>query len=430
MLKAKTSAAVLTNPFHACILENGTFYFGEAQTMTEGFEKPSVQEILDRIDRLYRELNKQGKQWDAALLFDRTNHFYLTGTMQDGVFVLKNDGSYAYFVKRSYERAKTEALISNVYPMSSYRDLQSFIGGGNIFIETEIVTFAMLERLKKYISVNAVYAADRAVMSVRSVKSPYELERIREAGKLHARLLDEVVPTLLTDGMSEADFYAELYAEMVKLGHHGISRFAMFQTEVVVGQIGFGENSLYPTCFNGPGGMKGAHPAAPAIGDRRRTLTKGDLVFVDIGFGLNGYHTDRTQVYSFGANPSDEVERAHRACMRVQRETADMLKTGAVPSQIYETVMGSLDKAFLENFMGFGDRRVSFLGHGLGLQIDEYPVIAKGFNEPLPENTVIALEPKKGIAGVGMVGVEDTYIVTASGGVCVTDGEKDIMRVK
>ena len=97
-----------------------------------------------------------------------------------------------------------------------------------------------------------------------------------------------------------------------------------------------------------------------------------------------------------------------------------MLKPGAVPSEIYNCVMNDLSVDFLENFMGFGNRTVKFLGHGIGLTIDELPVIAQGFDEPIQEGMVFALEPKKGIKDIGMVGIENTFIVTTEGGKCIT----------
>jgi Xaa-Pro aminopeptidase len=106
-----------------------------------------------------------------------------------------------------------------------------------------------------------------------------------------------------------------------------------------------------------------------------------------------------------------------------------MLKPGAIPADIYNTVMGGISEEFKTNFMGYGTRQVKFLGHGVGLHIDETPVIANGFKEPLQENMVIALEPKKGMTGIGMVGVEDTYIVTPQGGRCITGGGCDIIVI-
>lgn len=97
----------------------------------------------------------------------------------------------------------------------------------------------------------------------------------------------------------------------------------------------------------------------------------------------------------FGGKPSDEVQKIHRQCVEIQKKTAALLKPGNIPSEIYSSIIGGLDSSFLENFMGFGDRVARFLGHGVGLHVDELPVIAKGFDNPIKENMVFAIEPKK-----------------------------------
>jgi Xaa-Pro aminopeptidase len=203
----------------------------------------------------------------------------------------------------------------------------------------------------------------------------------------------------------------------------------MVNVDIVVGQIGFGENSIYPTSFDGPGGCVGICPAAPVLGSRERTLQKGDLVFADIGCSIDGYSTDKTMTYMFGRPLPDEVMAVHRRCVELERRLASLLKPGAIPSKIYATIMESLDTEFLKNFMGFGNRRANFLGHGVGLQIDEPPVIAEGFDEPLAGRMVLALEPKKGVPGVGLVGSENTYIVTPEGGRSLTGNNPGLILV-
>ena len=163
---------------------------------------------------------------------------------------------------------------------------------------------------------------------------------------------------------------------------------------MVLGQIGFGESSLYPTNFDGPGGCLGVAPGAPVLGSSDRTLKAGDLVFLDCACGVQGYHTDKTMTYIFRRSLPEEAIDAHRLCVEIQDEAAALLRAGTRPSEVYETVIGGLEPAFLKNFMGFGDRRVPFLGHGVGLTVDEVPVIARGFDEPLEEGMVIALEPR------------------------------------
>ncbi len=391
---------------------------------------PVKKEHEKRIRAFVHALTAHDPGFGTALITGRVNQYYLTGTMQDGLLVLKRNGGAYYFVRKSVERAKEECPLDIVHPMSSYRELGQIISPefGDTYIEMEIVPVAMLERWKKYFLMSAIHPLDRVILSQRAVKSPYELSLITRSGEQHRRLLEEAVPSLLKEGMSEAQFHGALFDAMMNLGYHGISRFSMFQTEIVTGQLGFGENSVYPTSFDGPGGMKGMGPAAPAIGSQERKLKKGDLVFVDVGFGMDGYHSDKTQVYSFGVRPDPDIVKIHRACIDVQKRCAELLVAGAIPSEIYSKIMDNLPKNLSEGFMGLG-QRVNFLGHGIGLHINELPVIAKGFDEPLKENMVVALEPKCGIPGVGTVGVEDSYIVRTGHSECVTGGGRDIITV-
>ncbi len=392
----------------------------------------TAKELENRAKRLCAIATDKYPDWDTIIILGRVNQYYFTGTMQDGILIIKNRGKLMYFARRSYDRAKIESPIPDcIYPMEKYSDAAEVCGKlfGNTLIETDIATIEVLDRLRGQFDIGTIYPIKKILSEVRAIKSLYELDAIREAGKRHKYLLEEVVPGILREGMSEVELSAELFGKMLKLGHQGVSRFNSYQTEMIIGQIAFGTNSLFPTNFDGPGGMKGLSPAVPLFGSRDTLLKKGDLVFIDIGFCIEGYHSDKTQVYMFGAKPSHEVEKIHRRCVEIQKKTASLLKPGNIPSEIYSNIMGCLDSSFLENFMGFGDRRVRFLGHGVGLHVDELPVIAKGFDNPIKENMVFALEPKKGLPQVGMVGGEDTYIVTSDGSECITGGEKDIITV-
>ena len=392
---------------------------------------PTKQEILGRIGKLYNEMQKYN-DWDFVFITDKINQYYFTGTIQDGLFVLKNDGSYYYFVRKSFERAKNECIIKeNLYPMVSYRDAANITGKNinKIYIETENTTYAALERMGKYYDISKIASLDKIMKNIRAVKSSYELSWMEESGRHHKILFEEIIPSILFEGMSEIELTAEIYKRMLNLGYHGVTRFGMFQNESIVGQLGFGVNSIYPANFDGPGGMLGMCPAVPIIGDRNRLLKKGDLIFIDIGYGINGYHSDRTQVYMFKQNPPDYAVNFHKKCMEIQKETAELLKPGNIPSEIYNKITSKLDADFLSGFMGVGNERVKFLGHGVGLQVDEYPVIANKFDDPLIENMTVAVEPKRSIENFGIVGVEDTYIVTKNGGRCITGGEKEIIVV-
>jgi len=362
--------------------------------------------------------------WELAAFLGRVNQYYLTSTMQDGLLLVPRDGDAVFWVRRSLERACAESLFPDMRPMRSFRDaaqgMKPARGRRTIHIEADLVPYGLVERFRKHFPCDELGSLEPVIGRVRSVKSPYELEIIERAGAIHRRAMEDKVPGLLREGMSEAEFACDLYRLMVSEGHEGTVRFAMFNVDIAVGQLGFGENSLYPTSFNGPGGCRGVGPAAPVLGSRDRRLRVGDLVFVDLGCSVEGYATDKTMIYAFGRPLPREASASHARCVEIQGRIAASLKPGAIPSTIYSTVMESLDPGFLEHFMGFGSRRAEFLGHGVGLQIDEPPVIAEGFDEPLIEGMVLAVEPKRGVPGVGMVGTENTYLVTAEGGRSLT----------
>ncbi|MBP7937238.1 MAG: aminopeptidase P family protein [Phycisphaerae bacterium] len=377
-------------------------------------------------------MDAENPSWELAAIFGRVSQYYFTGTMQDGVLLIPRNVEAVFWVRRSYERACTESLFPDMRPMKGFRDAVPAVPGARatIHVDTELVPVGLLARFRKYFPCRETVSLDRQLARLRAVKSPYELAVMERAGAAHGRILEEEVPSLLRKGVSEAEFACDLFSLMVREGHQGVVRFGMFGVDIAVGQLGFGENSIYPTNFDGPGGCLGMGPAAPILGSRDRRLCAGDLVFADIGFAVDGYHTDKTMVYMFDRPPPDEVIAVHRRCVEVQHQLASLIKPGAIPSDIYTTVMNSLDPEFLQNFMGFGDRRANFLGHGVGLQIDDLPVIAEGFDEPLAESMVLALEPKKGIAGVGMVGIEDTFIVTPRGGKSITGTHPGLILVK
>lgn len=387
--------------------------------------------VSERIEKLLSVVRAADNDFDTILIVDKVNQYYFTGTMQDAILVIRSDGSYGYYVRRSYQRALAESKLGNIHPMNSYRDLLKYLPAdlGNVLLEASIMPLAMLQRLQRVFSFGKIDSVENYIMKLRMIKDSEELALISAAGEAHNRLLREVVPALMREGMSEAELMADVYAAMIKNGHHGVSRFGMFQLDMVAGQLGFGENALYPTCFDGPGGMLGMSAAVPAVGSRERLLKRGDLVFLDIAFGIDGYHSDKTQVYSFGAAPADDIVSMHRACMDILDRVSDRLRPGEIPAEIYADIMSDLPPLLSENFMGMGAAQVKFLGHGVGLQIDEPPVLAMGFSEPLTENMVIAVEPKRGVAGIGMTGVEETYIVTENSPRCVTGGACEIIRV-
>ncbi|HBQ65064.1 MAG TPA: peptidase M24 [Clostridiales bacterium] len=416
-------------------------------------DKVPVSELTSRMIRFRARMTQMDPEWRLAVIFSKVNQYYFTGTLQDGMLLIPRDGEAVYWVRRSYDRALIESEFSGIRPMESYRDAVAgplaatgplaVVGAAvgtaagsaaasslpHVHFETEVVPMAMVQRFRKYFPFDEVRAADPALSAVRAVKSPWEQERMVRSGLIHRRVLEEQIPRFLTEGMSEADLAVVLFNCMMAEGYHGVSRFSMFDTDMSFGHIAFGENSIYPTSFNGPGGHVGLSPAAPVMGSRERKLRPGDLVFMDIGCGFAGYHTDKTMLYLYRGKLSPEAAAVHQTCKNIQDDIASRLRPGVTPAEIYRSVMERLDPGFQKGFMGYGKRQVKFLGHGIGLTVDELPVIAEGFLEPLEPGMAFAVEPKKGVAGTGLLGVENTFLVTPGEAQCLTGNSFGLIPV-
>jgi len=414
---------------------NGTTVNGSGSNSGIGckacINKVPLSELEQRMKRFRAMLDEREPGWELALVISKIVLYYFTGTMQEGLLFIPRDGDAVFFVRRSFERAVDESLFPGIRPMESYRDAAASLSRlpDTVHIEAEVIPLAMCERLRKYFGFTSFKSLDACISRVRSVKSPYELEMMTKAGNIHRRVLEERVPSLFREGMTESELTASIFSVLVAEGHQGIARFSMFDTEILLGHIAFGESSLYPTYFNGPGGNYGLGPAMQLMGSRERRLRDGDLIFIDTGCGYEGYQSDKTMTYVFGKPLPGYAREIHEKCLDIQFRMASMLKPGETPSNIYDKIMKDINDDCLPNFMGYGNRRVKFLGHGIGLQVDELPVLAKGFDEPLQEGMVFALEPKAGVEGIGMVGIENTFIVTADGGRCITGDHPGLMQV-
>jgi len=390
-----------------------------------------AQEISQRVSRLQYRL--QEGPVDGALILDPLNMYYYTGTMQQGVLFVPTEGEPVFLVRRSYERAQRETPLKRVFPLTGFSQLQATLADlghqtNTLGVAETTLPVSVFKTLAKAFPGGTFTDISALLGMIRAVKSDYEVGLIRKAGALHEMVYD-AIPSLIREGMTEWELGAEIHKGMMTLGYTGIMRLAAFGGEMFMGIVSFGESGNYPTASVGPGGLMGLSPAFPLLGGKKR-LGRGEPIFVDTGFGYEGYYTDKTRVFSLGAPPASALD-AHKVCLDIQEAVRCRLKPGAIPSQIYEEVFKEIvyPRGFEKHFMGFGSNQVPFLGHGIGLAIDEFPAIAGKVHTPLEANMVIALEPKKGLEGIGLVGVENTFLVTDEGGEKLTSGSDGLTIV-
>lgn len=381
----------------------------------ESFYVPK-DEIYTRIAVLQKVLQDSGL--DGALFVGRMNMYYLTGVIANALLYIRTNGEPKFFVKKSLQRANIESPLNNIYPMRNMKDVASEIGncaGKKIGFEFMRSTLQVASRIKKQIKAELL-PIDSIMAYIRSKKSDYEIGLFRKAGKLQKDLHENIIPLLIKEGKTEKQLAGDILKEMFYGDFDGVCRMNAFEQEIPTPTVVAGIGGASPGVFDGtPGGGWGICPASPFFGSPLIKIKKHSPVMVDLLYGYQGYKTDKSTTYVIGKLPN-YMMKAHQFCIDIRDYTAELLVPGAIPSAIYESVLKKVEEAGYEkNFMGIGESQAHFLGHGIGLAVDEYPVLAKRFDKPFENSMIMAIEPKI-VFDDGIVGLESTYLVSDNGG--------------
>jgi Xaa-Pro aminopeptidase len=384
------------------------------------------EEIAHRIERMQQGMG--GLDVDGCLITHDMDLYYFTGTLQNSVLWIPAKGNPILGVKKSLDRAKRESPLESLVPLRSYRQLPEMIGSdvlpSRVGMELDVIPVFAHGKLREALGGAETVDVSPVVRRVRAVKSDYEMSQLQKAADIHKEVFS-MVPSLAKEGMTELELAIQLEGEYRRRGLAGPTRVRAWNQDFHWGVVSAGESANYPTSFDGPDGSEGVTPAAPQVAGLRKISRKETLI-VDLLSGYNGYIVDMTRIYAFGEIPAEAYE-AHRLAVEIQEKAASRLKPGEIPDSIYQEAKATADASpWGDVFMGFGDNQVSFIGHGVGLELDEFPVIAKRFTEPLAEGMVVAIEPKFFMPRLGAVGIEDTFVVEKGGGRKLTEFPTDI----
>ena len=399
--------------------------------LTEALRPVPASELEARLERFRRAMDAAHPGWEMAAVNHKVAMYYFTGTIQEGVLLIRPQDA-VFWVRRSFERACNESHFSDIRPMHSFREAAAFYGSAPkvMYVETKKATLDWERMLHKYFAFEELGSFDSVLQDLRMVKSEYELKQMEQSGAIHETVLDIVAPKLIHGGISEAQLAIALYSEMVQRGSHGTARFNQALGEEAVGIASFGKSGLVRTGFDGPGGTDGTCIAVQSIGNAFRKLQPGRLVYLDIPCGFDGYHTDKTVVYYYGDLAKDEQSKhlieAQQRCLELEQEVVRLMVQGEPIENLYLRTMDKFDNIYGDAFMNGG----KFLGHSIGLVMDEAPAIAKGFKQPLQPGMTFAVEPKIALPGLGMVGTENTYVVTENGARSLTGSSHLLREVK
>ncbi len=386
------------------------------------------EEILKRINRFQSYLQETGI--GGAIITQNVDIFYLTGTMQSGILYIPDYGEPCFYVKKSVKRAQFETAIP-VEPLGRTKELEAKIlarfKGEKIGIEMDVIPYGLAIRYMRMFPHALPVDISTPLRMQRAIKSQYELDQIAEAAKMVYEVM-AVLPEMIRPGVSELELAAKIEYKLRLMGNYGITRMRGYNQEIILGMVASGSAAAVPTYFDGPAGGTGLSVANPQ-GASRKMFKIGEPILLDISAVHEGYLIDQTRLAVIGELEED-LEEAYQAARYILSEIEKIAKPGVGWQDLYLNACEMARLAGLEkHFMGYGSDQARFLGHGVGLEMDELPILAKGFNQPLEKGMVIAIEPKFTFPGRGVVGLENTYLMTEKGLQSITFAPEEIIQI-
>lgn len=359
-------------------------------------------------------------QIDLAILQSNADVCYFAGSVLDGWVLVPASGEVRVLARRAAARVQAETCW-NVKRRVAHKHLVGEIldmglDGARIAMALDVVPAADYVKLTTTLARIEVVDITHHVRSVRAVKSEWELANMRLAAEQVMEAM-KTVTYQVVPGHSEMD--AQRLAEgcLRAAGHQGVIRMRRFGGEMWYGQVCAGANAALPAALDAPLGGSGQYPAA-GKGPSRRQLVAGELLVLDLMGCHNGYLSDCTRVVAVGGIEAidEDLLMAQRWCVDVLEQVSAAAKPGVAPSELYRLALDlAADAGHAERFMGVAPDQARFVGHGIGMEVDEYPFLARGFDEPLQPGMVFALEPKLVFPGRAAVGIEDSFVVTDDG---------------
>ncbi|MCD7926886.1 MAG: Xaa-Pro peptidase family protein [Bacteroides sp.] len=365
-------------------------------------------ELKLRRDKIRYLMAQQGI--DAALIACNVNLLYTYGQIVSGYLYLPLQSPALLFVKRP-NNIKGEHIFSIRKP-EHIVDLLKENGlpmPAKLMLEGNELSYADYIRLAALFPESEVVNGTSIIREARSIKTPMEIEFLRRSGKLHAQAYSKI-PEVYRSGMTDRELSIEVERLMRLEGCLGIFRVFGQTMEIFMGSVLTGDNASAPSPYDFALGGEGLDPSLPG-GMNGTQLKEGYSVMVDIGGNFYDYMCDMTRVFSI-EKLSDEAYAAHQVCLEVQEKIASMAAPGVVCEDLYNVAIDIVTKAgFADRFMGVS-QQARFVGHGIGLEINEAPVLAPRMSQELQPGMTFALEPKIVLPGVGPVGIENSWIVT------------------
>lgn len=384
--------------------------------MEADFKVPAT-EIARRIERVQKQL--QDNEVDGLLIVQRVDLFYFSGTAQNGYLYIPAEGSPLLLIKRYMPRAQSESSITDMIQISSVKELpgriMDFYGTlpDSMCLEFDVIPVREFNFYRELFPELQFVDGSPFIHNVRMIKSDWEIVQMERSAELSCRSF-EYAMTHIRPGYTEIEFAGMIETFARRLGHGAKLRIRDYQTEVNTWHILSGRNGGLLGALDSPCCGEGPSIAFPCGGGRKK-LSPNEPIMIDLGSVLNGYHFDETRMFAIGSMPEKALDACH-AVIEIHNEVLAKVKPGVSLAELFRiSVNKAASLGYAETYLGPVGYKARFIGHGVGLELVESPVISTGNKVVLQRGMVFALEPKIVVENEFAAGIESDFLVTETG---------------
>ncbi|MEC0092807.1 M24 family metallopeptidase [Paenibacillus macquariensis] len=356
----------------------------------------------ERLNRLDTSMQEMGM--DALIITDPKHVYYLTGFASDpherflGLALRRGEEPVLIVPALDAEAAHTASSVQNIITHSDtdhpYNLLKEQLKGtiSSLGIEKGQLTVSRFELLQESLGAHTYQDIGPILQSLRVQKTPEEVVRMKNA----VHLIEEVLRQGLIQvkvGVTEVELVAELEYLMKKLGADGPS----FETMV----------------------LSGPNTALPHGVAGQRKIQNGDLLMFDMGVFANGYASDITRTFAVG-ELNRELSTLYNTVLEANLQGIQSIRPGVTLASVDQAARSVIERA------GYGPQFMHRLGHGLGMDVHEYPSIHGNNTDLVQAGMVFTVEPGIYVPGLGGVRIEDDIVVTHDGVEVLTSFPKEL----
>tara|TARA_Y100000589_G_scaffold327477_2_gene369384 strand:- start:33402 stop:34646 length:1245 start_codon:yes stop_codon:yes gene_type:complete len=389
-----------------------------------------ISELEARRERLSEAL--LGLDVECVIIEDPVELYWLTGGRQNGMLVIgakDSEVETTHWVRKSLSRAKWESggsdspnVVSSQPRSSDMEEALRKIGVSEMpgmlcntlpasrrdFLSTRLSGFS-----------DPVRDVSGLIHGLRETKSDWEISMMEESGRINERMFRGILEEG-GSGMSELEI-ASIAEKVSRIdGFGGRIRMRRWPMDCDRAVVVSGRSGGIPSFFDSAVGGSGSSPTSP-LGAGHRKIRDGEPVLVDLVHVHRGYVSDCTRMFSSGAMSKEWAQRLEDMAQISDLVVSKLGAGGSCSEAWYEGKSLSAELGYDHHLMGMPPHQARFLGHSVGLELDESPVVAGGFDRPMHTGCTMAIEPKV-VFGDGAIGIEDTWVATKDGLKCLTGG--------